>query len=102
MKILLIDVDSLIPNLALIQISAYHKLKGDQIKLINYSIKTRKQRSMSLDIFGFDADRAYISCIFTMNKEVAPGHRREIGCKGRSNRGLRSQLRMAPGNYAVY
>ncbi len=58
MKILLIDIDSKIPNLALMKISAYHKSKGDTI------------------FFGHeppDPDVVYISCIFAKNKSKALG-----------------------------
>lgn len=51
MKVLLIDVDSTIPNLALMKISGYHKQKGDQV--------------------GFnigDPDRIYASIVFSKNK----------------------------------
>ncbi|MCZ0862269.1 hypothetical protein [Methanocorpusculum vombati] len=56
MKIRLVDVDSTIPNLALMQISAYHKQRGD--------------------IVGFDVqnpDKVYISTIFSKNKSQAVG-----------------------------
>ena len=56
MKIRLIDVDSKIPNLALMQISAYHKEQGDEV---------------SFDIP--DPDKVYISCIFTKNRGKALG-----------------------------
>ena len=55
-RILLVNVDSKIPNLALMKISAYHKNKGD--------------------IVGFDItnpDIVYISCVFTQNAEKARG-----------------------------
>lgn len=55
-RILLIDIDSKIPNLALMKISAYHKALGDTV--------------------GFDTTdptRAYISCIFKKNKAKADG-----------------------------
>jgi len=55
-RILLINVDSKILNLALMKISAYHKNKGD--------------------IVGFDItnpDIVYISCVFTQNAEKARG-----------------------------
>jgi len=51
MNVLLIDVDSKIPNLALMKISAYHKKRGDQV--------------------GFnigDPDRVYASIVFSKNK----------------------------------
>ena len=33
MKVCLIDVDSKIPNVALMKLSTYHKAKGDTVKL---------------------------------------------------------------------
>ena len=56
MNIKLIDVDSRIPNLALMQISAWHKQQGDTV--------------------GFDTpnpDKIYISCIFSKNRSQALG-----------------------------
>ena len=56
MNVLLIDVDSKIPNLALMKISAWHKVLGDTV--------------------GFDIpdpDKVYISCIFAKNKAQAKG-----------------------------
>lgn len=56
MKIRLIDIDSKIPNLALMQLSAYHKSIGDDV--------------------AFDTDnpdRVYISCIFNKNAGKARG-----------------------------
>jgi len=50
MKIKLIDVDSKIPNLALMKISAYHKKVGDQV---GFNIS--------------DPDKIYVSIIFTKN-----------------------------------
>ena len=55
-RVLLVNVDSKLPNLALMQISAYHKSKGDTV--------------------GFDVsdpDFVYISCIFTRNAAQARG-----------------------------
>lgn len=54
-KILLIDVDSKIPNLALMKLSAYHKSKGDNVLLDWY--------------FG-KYDVVYASCIFKENKNL--------------------------------
>ena len=56
MRILLIDIDSKIPNLALMKISAWHKSLGDSV--------------------GFDIqepDKVYISCVFKKNAEQARG-----------------------------
>lgn len=51
MKVLLIDVDSKIPNLALMKISAHHKQKGDQV---GFNI--------------IDPDVVYGSIVFSKNK----------------------------------
>lgn len=56
MKVLLIDVDSEMPNLALMQTSTYYKSKGHDV--------------------GFrigDPDKVFISCIFTKNRALALG-----------------------------
>jgi len=56
MRVRLVDVDSRIPNLALMQISSWHKSQGD--------------------ITGFDTldpDDVYISCVFSKNAEQARG-----------------------------
>jgi len=56
MKVLLVDVDSKIPNLALMQISAWHKAEGDWT---------------GLDVA--DPDMVYISCVFKKNAAQARG-----------------------------
>lgn len=56
MKIRLINIDSIIPNLALMQLSTYYKTLGDEI--------------------GFDVnepDRVYVSCLFQKNVSLARG-----------------------------
>ena len=50
MRIRLINIDSIIPNLALMQLSTYHKSLGDEV--------------------GFDVnnpERVYVSCLFQKN-----------------------------------
>jgi len=54
-KILLIDIDSTIPNLALMKISAYHKRIGDDVSFTNTD----------------DPDMIYASIIFKKNKTLA-------------------------------
>jgi hypothetical protein len=56
MKILLVDMDSKIPNLALMKISAWHKLQGDET---GFAVS--------------DPDKVYISCIFKKNAGQAKG-----------------------------
>lgn len=56
MKVLLIDVDSTIPNLALMKISAYHKARGDEV---GFNIS--------------DPDKIYASVIFRKNRHHVDG-----------------------------
>ena len=53
MKVLLLDIDSKIPNLALMKLSAWHKKRGDDVEL-NFQ-------------FG-QYDKVYASCVFRKNK----------------------------------
>lgn len=53
-KVLLIDMDSTIPNLALMKISSYHKAKGDEVSF-----------------FMSDPDYVYCSIIFKKNRHNA-------------------------------
>lgn len=55
MKVLLIDIDSKIPNLALMKLSAWHKAQGDEVILNNCSCKP---------------DKIYASTIFTRSKPI--------------------------------
>jgi hypothetical protein len=55
MKVLLIDIDSKIPNLALKKIEKYHLDKGDTIIWNN-------------ELFRNSVDKIYVSCIFPENK----------------------------------
>jgi hypothetical protein len=55
MKVLLINIDSKIPNLALKKIEKFHADKGDSVTW-----------DMPLDINN--ADKIYVSCIFPANK----------------------------------
>jgi radical SAM superfamily enzyme YgiQ (UPF0313 family) len=55
MKVLIIDVDSVIPNLALKKIERYHLDRGDKV-VWNYEFEKYK------------ADKIYVSCVFDWNK----------------------------------
>lgn len=56
MKILLVNLDSTIPNLALAKIAKYHTDKGDEV-------------IWDMPIVKYD--KAYVSCVFTKNKHLA-------------------------------
>lgn len=63
MNILLIDVDSTIPNLALMKISAYHKTLGDEVSII--------KMPQNINLFEEKIDKVYASIIFSKNKHLA-------------------------------
>lgn len=56
MNVSLIDIDSYLPNLALMKLSMYHKSNGD-----------------SATLGSMDADKTYVSCIFPQNAPQAKG-----------------------------
>jgi hypothetical protein len=65
MNILLIDVDSKIPNLALMKISTFCKNKGDTVKLIRLGISYYPKRRKHIDLWQLaEFDRIYVSAIF--------------------------------------
>ena len=64
-KILLVDVDSKIPNLALMKISAFHKRKGDEVYLNTILSKP---------------DKVYVSCIFKKNAPKVLGVASLVDC----------------------
>lgn len=57
-RIALIDVDSLIPNLALMKISAYHKARGDEVKF-HEPLFDRPDLAYASKLFEFTPDYAY-------------------------------------------
>jgi hypothetical protein len=57
MRILLVDIDSRIPNIALKKIEKYHLDKGDKVL-------------WDLPIHRNQVDKIYVSCIFTKNKNL--------------------------------
>ena len=91
MRISLIDIDSKIPNLALMKISAYHKQKGDTVGL-------------DLD----DPDQVYISCIFSKNKPEAIGISKmcfcpvQIGGYGVNDNKLPYEIEHIMPDYSLY
>jgi len=68
MKILLVDVDSKIPNLALMKLSTYHKQLGDSVEIIKLGLPgyPHNRKFKSVDAKGFD--KVYVSSVFTVNQ----------------------------------
>jgi radical SAM superfamily enzyme YgiQ (UPF0313 family) len=69
-KILLVDVDSTIPNLPLMKLSTFHKGKGYVVELIRlqYDGKPGKRQRTLIRNKGYE--QVYISIIFTPNRDV--------------------------------
>lgn len=70
MKILLIDVDSKIPNIALMKISTYYKKQGSQVELkkLNYEYYKKDKNQTIINAEGYD--KVYVSIIFKCNKHT--------------------------------
>ncbi len=93
MKVLLIDVDSKIPNLALLKLSAFHKARGDEV---GFSVR--------------DPDLIYASVIFSKNRHLVDGLRWyypkakiQIGGTGYSlSRRLFDQVEFLKPDYDLY
>jgi len=69
-KILLVDVDSTIPNMALMKLSTFHKHQGNVVEIVKlqYSgIPGRRTRTL---IDNTKYNKVYASVIFTPNKDV--------------------------------
>jgi hypothetical protein len=78
MKILLVDADSIIPNLALMKLSTWHKNNGDSVELIKLNLPyfpNRKKKSFFLHrgLSPLVFDKIYCSVVFDGNKEFVKG-----------------------------
>ena len=67
MIILLIDLDSKIPNIALMKLSTYHKEMGDSVEFMRFGLKAYPHKK-KVDIPTWMYDKVYISNIFTENQ----------------------------------
>jgi len=68
MNIQLVDVDSKIPNLALMKLSAFHKSIGDSVELVRVGLDYYKT-NRTAEISNMFSDKTYVSIIFTVNKD---------------------------------
>lgn len=104
MKILLIDADSTIPNLALMKLSAWYKAKGGSVDLLRLNIPyypNRKKKHMRVDTQGYDL--SYCSCIFEGTKEYVVGDNIMFGGTGVSlERRLDPEVESMLPDYSIY
>lgn len=73
MKILLIDADSTIPNIALMKLSTWHKANGDCVELVKANLPYFPNRNKKSFIVERNADKVYCSVIFEGNQDFIKG-----------------------------
>lgn len=64
MRVLLVDVDSTIPNLALMKLAAYHKRRGDSVDFVATNISYYPNRKHLKKVDNANHDKTYVSTIF--------------------------------------
>lgn len=85
MKILLVNLDSMIPNLALEKLKIFHSLKGDEVR----QIRDEENNVLPYPLLLPSYDKIYVSCIFKENKSRCDkwegiGDKVEVGGSGYS------------------
>jgi len=69
-KVLLVDVDSTIPNMALMKLSTFHKQKGNVVEIVKLKYSGVPGRRTRTLIDNTKYDKVYASIVFTPNKDV--------------------------------
>jgi hypothetical protein len=82
MDVLLVNVDSTIPNLALAKLAMFHRNRGDRVR----QIRDTEGSILPYPLFLDEYSRIYVSCIFSWNKNrcIRWEGRAEIGGSGYS------------------
>ena len=70
MKILLVDVDSKIPNLALMKLSTHHKAIGNDVEIMKLNKTYYPKKDDSVLINADIYDEVYVSIVFRKNKKA--------------------------------
>ena len=73
MKIVLVDADSVIPNIALMKLATWHKQKMDSVELLKLNLPYYPNRRKRSVVIGA-ADRIYCSVVFEGNKDFIKGN----------------------------
>jgi hypothetical protein len=108
-RVALADVDSKIPNLALMRLSTYWKARGAEVRLYKHRPDGGKLRSgLPLDLIGW-ADHAYVSAVFTWNRDAALSVGRQLSCPdvqfggtGIGFNRLPPEIEACPPDYSIY
>jgi hypothetical protein len=102
MRVLLVDADSTIPNLALMKLSTYHKRQGDDVKLVSANLPYYPNRKKK-PFFVEPADKIYCSVIFDGNKNYIIGDDIIFGGTGYDlTTNLSAEVESLPPDYSIY
>lgn len=82
MKVLLIDADSVIPNIALMRLSAWHKSLGDDVELVRANLSYFPNRKKTPFVIQKSADKIYCSVVFEGNADYIIGDNVTFGGTG--------------------
>jgi len=69
MKILLIDVDSKTPNIAIMKLSTYYKKNGDDVDFLQLKLNGYPSNKRVIKIDAKNYNAVYVSNIFTINQK---------------------------------
>ena len=82
MKILLIDLDSKIPNLALMKLATFHKSLGDKVDLVRHNVSYYPKKIEKNIAIPNGYDCYYCSILFPKNKHLVLDERVVMGGSG--------------------
>lgn len=103
-RILLIDADSTIPNLALMKLSSYYKAKGYEIRIQQLHLPYFPNRKKShFSIITEKYEKVYCSVIFEKNKEYIHGENIIFGGTGVDlETKLKDEIENMHPDYSIY
>jgi len=101
MNVLLIDADSIIPNIALMKLSTYHKSIGDNVVLEKAGLPYYPNKKKTIYNSG-KYDKIYCSVVFEGNKKYIKGNNIIFGGTGANNKTLPDFIEKQECDYSLY